>query len=130
MPPEFNWRSEQFPACPTAIMDQGTCGGGYAFALAAAATDRVCHMPTSQNVFSPQQILDCPETTAVTHPCLGRNLGEAAQTVSATGLPTASEDLAGGCLSYKYSTYRSGRSSNPLDCSVRQSPSGWATGNY
>jgi hypothetical protein len=102
-------------------MNQGTCGGSYAFALAAAATDRVCHMPTSQTVFSPQQILDCPETPSETHPCLGRTLGEAAQTVSAKGLPTAREDLAGGCLPYKYSTYDSGQSSNPL-CPVRQSP--------
>jgi len=68
MPSEFNWRTAH--SCSTPIMDQGACGSCYAFAPAAAATDRVCHIPNG-NVLSPQQLLDCRTWIFSPDPCGG-----------------------------------------------------------
>lgn len=87
-------------------MDQGSCGSSYAFAIAAAATDRLYRVQAlgQPPTLSPQEILDCQTATFSPDgdPCKGGYLDKSAELVNDRGLPTTMDNLDGGCLSYKY----------------------------
>ncbi|KAJ4459719.1 hypothetical protein PAPYR_4106 [Paratrimastix pyriformis] len=72
LPESFNF-FDAFPECSTKPRDQGTCGSGYAHAMAGAFGARLCKaMGGSTGEYSTQRIMDCP--TSVFENAAGKHM--------------------------------------------------------
>jgi cathepsin B len=115
LPPTFDFRAS-YPQCATPIMNQGRCGSCYAFATAAASTDRYCRQVQQilPQVLSPQDILNCGKDIAWRNEkgkdaCGGGSIYGSAIVVGTHGLEKASNAaLKSGCRPYTVECFYGG----------------------
>jgi len=85
-----------YPGCGTEILDQGACGGCWAFSVVEAMSDRFCVIG-EQITLSPQKLISCPDSKGS---CRGGKTWDAFNYIIAHGLQTCTDQCKSGCEPY------------------------------